>query len=281
MNIDLYIDRFIIFLKINKGLSPNTISGYARDLRDFNVFFKDKNLNRINLFDFINGNIMGHYKPSTINRKLSSIRAFIKFINRYEKTDISSKDIQNVKSRRKLPSYHSFESLKPLFSNDRDGLILLLLYAAGLRVSELINLHISNIFFDLGFLRVKGKGSKERVVPVDRNTIKLLENYIENERNRYVKSSKPNDYVFLSRRGTKLSRQYIWVIVKRKALSIGLELSPHSIRHLFATHLIENGASLRAVQKMLGHESILTTQVYTDISDKTLENVFHSLEILK
>ncbi len=280
MDIDLYIDKFLIFLRVNKGLSENTVSGYANDLSKLSEFFSDKPFSAQNVFDYTEKYIMGKYKPSTINRKLSALRAFVKFVSKYEDTDISFKDIKNVKHRREPPKYVSFDDISKAFSDDRDGLIVLLMYASGLRVSEIAELRISDIFFDAGFVKIKGKGSKERVVPVDANTIKLIDSYVKHKRGAYIKSNS-SDFLFLSKNGKKLTRQALWKIVKRKFLSLGLDIHPHSLRHLFATHMIENGASLRVVQDMLGHESITTTQIYTDISDTALENEFHKLEILE
>jgi integrase/recombinase XerD len=280
MDIDLYFDRFLDYLKIHKGLSSNTIASYANDLRSFVDFFKVRKIDSKGVFGYIQNSILGQYKPSTINRKLSSIRAFIKFLSKYEKIDISFRDIKNVKSMRNLPEYFSFNTIKEAFSSDRDGLIVLLMYASGLRASELCEIKIADILFDAGFIRIKGKGSKERIVPVDRYTLKAIEQYIRNERVKFAnKNSK--DTLFLSVRGKKLTRQALWKIVKKKFLKLGLDIHPHSLRHLFATHMIENGASIRAVQEMLGHESVTTTQIYTDISDNVLEREFHKLEILK
>ncbi len=280
MDIDSYVDRFLIFLRMNRGLSKNTISSYACDLRGLADFLKDGKLCALNINKYIEKNLFGKYKSSTINRKLSAIRLFLKFVEHYEDIDISYRDIKNIKHQREIPNYVSFEAIKPAFSKDRDGLIVLLMYASGLRVSEVSELRISNIFFDMGFIRAKGKGSKERVVPLDSGTLELVSYYIKNERGRYVKPNS-SDFLFLSNRGYKLTRQALWKIVKKRFMKLGIYISPHSLRHLFATHMIENGASLRAVQEMLGHESITTTQIYTDISDSALESEFHRLEILK
>ncbi len=280
MDIDYYFDKFLMYLSINRGLSDNTVSGYAGDLSSFIGYFESKSIDNKGIFEYINENLIGKYKSATINRKLSSIRSFLKFISKYEELKVSYRDIKNVKHSRDVPQYTEFEKLLPAFTKDRNGLIVLLMYAGGLRVSELSDLRISDIFFDSGFLRVKGKGSKERIVPIDKNTVKLLNSYIQNERITYVKPNS-KDFLFLSNRGYKLTRQALWKIVKKKFLILGIDIHPHSLRHLFATHMIENGASLRAVQEMLGHESITTTQIYTDISDTALEREFHRLEILK
>jgi len=274
-DLQYYINEFLAFLQIQKGLSKLTIKSYQSDLMSFSAFFEHKKLNSINLF-YYTENMKSHFKPSSINRKLSSIRSFLRYLNRENLADISYKDIKNVKYNRTLPDYISFDRIKELFSDTRDGLILMFIYASGLRVTELINLKISDIFFDSGFIRVKGKGSKERIVPLAVSVVDRVKRYIANERKKCN-----NDYVFITNRGKKFTRQGIWKIAKKRSHAIGLDISPHTLRHLFATHLIENGANLRSVQEMLGHESILTTQIYTDISDKTVEDVFHKLEILQ
>ncbi len=274
-DLQYYIDEFLAFLQIQKGLSKLTIKSYQSDLKPLSTFFEHKELNSINLFYYIE-DMKSHFKPSSVNRKLSTIRAFLRYLNREKLVDISYKDIKNVKYSRTLPDYISFNRIKELFSDTRDGLILMFIYASGLRVSELINVRISDIFFDAGFIRVKGKGSKERIVPLAISVVDRVKHYIANER-----KGCDSDYLFITNRGHKFTRQGIWKIVKKRSHAIGLNISPHTLRHLFATHLIENGANLRSVQEMLGHESILTTQIYTDISDKTVEDVFHKLEILK
>ncbi len=280
MDIDGYFDKFMLYMSLNRGLSKNTINGYARDLRDFVGFFSKKKLNAENLFLYIGQNLSNNYKTSTINRKLSAIRSFIKFISRYETLDFSYKDIKNRKYSKKPPNYISFDKIKQAFGKDRDGLIVLLIYASGLRVSELCELRISNLFFDSGFVRVYGKGKKERVVPIDLHTLDLIKEYIKTDRQKYAKQHS-SDFLFLSKKGEKLTRQAVWKIIKKRFLKFGIDMYPHMLRHLFATHMIENGASLRSVQEMLGHESITTTQIYTDISDNALENEFHRLEILE
>ncbi len=280
MDIDGLIDSFLSRLRM-RGFSENTICAYAKDLKDFASFIEGKRLCKEEVFEYINRCVLPSHKPSTVNRKLSSIRAFVRYILREgHRLDISPDEIKNVKHRREPPQYVSFEKLKPLFSEDRDGLILLLMYACGLRVSELINLRVSDIMFQEGFIRVRGKGSKERIVPVDIGTLKLIEKYIKTRRRMFEKGN-AGDYLFLSKRGGRLSRQAVWKIVKKKALSCGLDLHPHSFRHSFATHMIENGASLKAVKDMLGHESMTTTQIYTEISDKAMEEAFRKADIFE
>ncbi len=281
MDIDALLDEFLLYLSINRGLSDNTVEAYAKDLEAFSKFFKNRSLSSKNILEFAEKHYeQKHYKTSTINRKLSSLRTFLKFLSHTQGLDADYDVIKNIKHRRKPPEYIGFDRIKSLFSHDRDGLIVLFMYAAGLRVSELCGLKISDIMFDAGFVRVFGKSSKERIVPVDRRTLEFIEIYIKTERIKYA-DKHSSDFLFLSKSGKKLSRYAVWKIVKKKFLSIGIDAHPHALRHLFATHMIENGASLRSVQEMLGHESVTTTQIYTDISDSALENEFHKLEILK
>ncbi len=279
MDTDRLLDSFLAYLKI-RGFSQNTVSSYANDLKEFVEFLSGRKITKKLVFDYIEDRLTKRYRPSTVNRKLSSIRAFLRFILKKDRLDISPKEIKNIRYRRQPPGYLPYSVLKGFFSNDRDGLIMLLLYAGGLRVSELINLRISDIMFQEGFIRLKGKGSKERIVPISVNVLRRIEEYIRSERE-VLKGSRSTDYLFLSKRGSKLTRQAVWKIIKKKTLSSGFDIHPHDLRHSFATHMIENGASLKAVQEMLGHESITTTQIYTEISDKALEDAFHRLEMFE
>ena len=279
MNIDSLIDRFIFNLQ-TKGFSQNTINSYANDLKDFSVFFSDKDITEESIEQFIEEKLIGKYKPSTVNRKLSTIRGFLKFLVKHGYIDVDYSNLKNIKTKRTVPDYIPFDVIKKAMSDDRDGLIIRLMYAAGLRISEVINLKISDIMFDGGFLRVKGKGNKERFVPVDLKTISALKNYIENERKK-VKGYASSDYLFLSNYEKPFSRQGLWKMIKKRFAKLGYNVHPHLLRHMFATHMIENGANIRAVQEMLGHENITTTQIYTDISDNAVRDAFRKADILK
>ncbi len=275
MGIDSLIERFILHLKI-RGFSSNTIESYSSDLKDFADFFKDKPLKIEWIIKYKDKLVEKEYKNSTYNRKLSSIRAFLKFLYKSGVLEIDYSLLRNKRDARKPPVYISKDLIEQAMTKDRDGLIVRLMYATGLRVSEITKLKVSDVLFDTGFIRIKGKGKKERFVPVDKITLELLKNYLSG---RNYTTSK--DFVFLSNRKRAFTRQGLWKIIKRKFRKIGVELKPHTLRHMFATHMLENGANIRAVQEMLGHESITTTQIYTDITDNSLQEAFNKFDIIK
>jgi len=278
-NTQMLVNEYICFIASNKGLSKNTTSSYRRDLEEFLNFLKERHLSvedkktiqELKLFLGSKG-----LKAISINRKLSAIRGFIKFLSkRCVVKGINTENIKNIKITKKLPrtiSHTKTDKLieRYMYEKDiitrRNLLIFMLLYATGLRVTELVNLKIGNIYWDEGFLKIRGKGSKERVVPMAEKLIYILKKYIENERPFFIKDKK-NDYLFISNRGTKFTRQAIWKISKKIG---GEDTSPHLWRHTFATHLLEGGASLRALQKMLGHSSLTTTQIYTHVANNLL-----------
>ena len=274
MAIDDLTERFRFHLKL-KGFSENTISSYSNDLRDFAGFFCDKPLNERNLLRYRDELAKKSYAVPTFNRKLSSVRAFLKFLNRSGLLEIEYSLLKNKKSRRKVPNYISKGIIENTMTNDRDGLIVRIMYSTGLRISELVNLKVSDILFDSGFVRVKGKGNKERFVPIDRKTLEITKDYVK-ARNYYCKG-----YLFLSNRKRPFTRQGMWKVVKRKFVKVGLDVKPHTLRHMFATHMLENGANIRAVQDMLGHESVTTTQIYTEISDNSLRKAFDKFDVIK
>ncbi|WP_035588361.1 tyrosine-type recombinase/integrase [Hippea jasoniae] len=278
MAIDKLVDEFIFHLKL-KGLSKNTIASYMADLKEFAVFFSDMDFNKVNISGFVDELFLKDYKPATINRKLSSIRSFLKFLLKEGKIDFEV-ELKNIRHNRKPPYYIPFEVIASVCDSKRDGLIIELMYACGLRISEVVSLRVKDIIFDAGFIKVKGKGGKERFVPVALKTLEKLKSYILNERSRY-KGALETDFLFISNRGRPFSRQGIWKIVKRKFRQKGYDIHPHQLRHMFATHLIENGANLRAVQEMLGHSSITTTQIYTQITDKAMEDAFRKFKVLE
>jgi len=272
MDLKQLLSDFLVFLSANKGLSIKTIQSYENDLKTFCEFFQSKDLNDTNLFEYINI-LKKNHKPSSVNRKLSSLRAFLKFINKNNNINLNIKDIKNVKAHITIEKPIDFESLKQLFTNTRDGLIALFFYATGLRVSELINLKISDIYFDAGLIRITGKGSKMRLVPISYEVLNKVKNYLSNIRKNF-QNAYSKDYLFISKRGKPFTRAAIWKIIKLQSKACGLNLHPHSLRHLYATHLLENGASIKTIQELLGHSSITTTQRYTFVSDEALNKAF-------
>jgi integrase/recombinase XerD len=291
MSWDFYIKQFQNYLKLERSLADNSINAYLHDVVKLKQFIEISNINispleitSIHLQDFlkyINELGMTAYSQARI---LSGLKAFYKYLV-YE--DIMSNDptqlIEGPKLGRKLPDVLSYPEIESLLnaidlSTDegmRNRAILETLYSSGLRVSELVDLKLNNIYFDIGFLRIIGKGNKERLVPIGREASKYVKIYVNEIRVHVDIQPGHESVVFLNRRGRKLTRVMIFIIIKNLARSVGLKknISPHTFRHSFATHLIEGGADLRAVQDMLGHESITTTEIYTHLDRDYLKQV--------
>jgi integrase/recombinase XerD len=283
------IKGFQAYLKLEKSLSPNSIEAYSRDIEKLYQFSEAKavrispeNIKLADLRSFINWvNELGMI-PSSQARILSGIKAFYKYMLMEDiiKND-PSELLESPKIQRKLPdtlSYHDINKLIAAIDLSRpDGArnkaILEVLYGCGLRVSELTELKLSNLYLDIEFIKVVGKGSKERLVPIGGEAIKALKIWIEQVREHTNIKKGEEDLVFLNQRGSRLSRVYIFMLIKQLAETIGLKktISPHTFRHSFATHLVEGGADLRAVQEMLGHESITTTEIYTHLDREFLK----------
>lgn len=276
MDLDKYLSSFCVYLSANKGLSIKTALAYESDLRFFCDYFKNIELVDTTMFEYINL-LKSKYKPASLNRKLSSLRAFLKYIKKDINLQLNLSDIKNSKNNFKIEKIISFDALQTLFSPTRNGLILIFFYATGLRVSELISLKISDIYFEAGLIRVQGKGSKTRIIPFTYNILERLKDYVANERqtNEYSK-----DYLFISKRGKPFTRAAIWKIIKLESKSKGFDLHPHSLRHLFATHLLENGANIKVIQELLGHSSLSTTMRYTLVSDGALNKAFRETDYL-
>lgn len=288
---DIYIKQFENYLKMECSLAPNSVQAYVRDIIKLKQFIEISNLEVSplditppQLQDFLQYiNELG-LTPHSQGRMLSGIKSFYKYLM-YE--DIIGKDptglLEGPKLGRKLPDtlgIHEIETLldaidlsNPLGARNRA--IIETLYSSGLRVSELTELRLSNVYFDIGFLRIIGKGSKERLVPIGRDALKYIKIYVEEIRNHINVKPGFENHVFLNRNGSKLTRVMIFTIIKNLVKQVGLKknVSPHTFRHSFATHLIEGGADLRAVQEMLGHESITTTEIYTHLDRDYLKQI--------
>lgn len=286
-----YIRGFRSFLKIEKSLSSHSVTAYVHDVHKFVAFWelnnkksiKPQDVNLKDLQDFIQWiNELG-LSATTQNRILSGIKAFYKYLlieNIVE--DDPTELIESSKVLRKLPDTLSVEDINNLIDaidlskaeGQRNKAMLETLYSCGLRVSELINIKISNVFFKESFLRVTGKGDKERLVPIGSYALKNIKIYLNDYRPHTKVKKNCEDILFLNRRGDKLTRVMIFTIIKDLALKINLKkkISPHTFRHSFATHLVEGGADLRAVQEMLGHESITTTEIYTHLDSAYLRS---------
>ncbi|OGW53390.1 MAG: site-specific tyrosine recombinase XerD [Nitrospirae bacterium RBG_13_43_8] len=287
MFVDL-LKNFLIYLSVEKGLSRNTIESYSIDLRKFQEFLSSGNkgfasFSRVDIVDFIERLRAESYAISSICRFISSIKSLCKYLmiqNLIQ--DDPSETLQAPKRWERLPKalsisdVRSFLGLSSLLTKPtlvRDAVMLELLYSSGLRVSELVSLKLEDIHSEAGFLRVLGKGSKERIVPVNTRAIEKLKSYINQQRPQILKK-RLSTYLFVTGRGKPMTRQRFWQAIKTLGRRSGIQLSPHTLRHSFATHLLEGGADLRSVQKMLGHSDISTTQIYTKVTTERIKKVY-------
>jgi len=279
-------DLFLTYLSVEKGLSRNTVNAYATDLKKYLLFLKEKGRDatkakKEDIIDFLELLRSGPYSIPTVCRYISSIKAFYRFLlmeNRMR--DDPTDNLQMPKKWERVPKALAVSDVKTLleakFSEKtalRDSSMLELLYSSGLRVSELVNIKLGDIHADAGFIRVLGKGSKERIVPVNLRALERIKRYTAEERPSILKK-KQSQYLFITRTGRPMTRQRFWQTLKAIGKQAGIELSPHTIRHCFATHLLEGGADLRSVQKMLGHSDISTTQIYTKVTTDRIKKVF-------
>ncbi len=280
------VNDFIVYLTVEKGLSKNTLSAYRQDMKKYGSFLLDNKTDILNatkedIVRFIEILKEQGYSASSIGRAISSIRSFYRYII-YER--ISDNDpTENITSPKKWKTVPKALSLREVISlleanresrfALRDVAMLELLYSSGLRVSELISIKMEDISSEAGYIRVFGKGSKERLVPVNDRVIEKIKDYNETLRPQLLKGPDNSLHLFLSNRGKLITRQRFWQILKEIGKITGIKVTPHMIRHSFATHLLEGGADLRAVQKMLGHSDISTTQIYTKVTSERLKDV--------
>ncbi|MFI5162285.1 MAG: site-specific tyrosine recombinase XerD [Sphingobacteriales bacterium] len=291
------IKGFQTYLKLEKGLSGNSVEAYTRDIEKLQQYAESlpaplkPDAFRLNdLRNFIMWvNELGML-PSSQARVLSGVKSFYKYLLI---EDIIKNDpaelLESPKKQRKLPTVLSIQDIESLLAaidlskpeGQRNKAIVEVLYSCGLRVSELTELKLSNLYLNIEFVKVLGKGSKERLVPIGGEAIKALKLWIENMRVHIPIKKGEEDMVFLNRRGTRLSRVYVFILIKQLAEMAGIKkvISPHTLRHSFATHLVEGGADLRAVQEMLGHESITTTEIYTHLDREYLKEVITSFHL--
>jgi integrase/recombinase XerD len=280
------LESFFTYLSVEKGLSKNTLNSYAADLKRYVLFLKEREKDissaiRSDIIDFNEALRNNGYSVPSICRYLSSIKAVYKYllIENILDTD-PSYNIHMPKKWERLPKALSLSEVMELLQSSfpektvlRDSAMLELLYSSGLRVSELVKIKLGDIHFDAGFVRVMGKGARERVVPVNTRALEKVKRYMEKERPETLKK-RQSPYLFVTRMGKPMSRQRFWQTLKAIGKQAGLEISPHTIRHCFATHLLEGGADLRSVQKMLGHSDISTTQIYTKVTTDRIKKVF-------
>lgn len=289
-----FIETFLNYLSVERGLSQNTIVSYRKDLKVYTDFLKSLHIDALSQTtknDITNFMLYQRDKglaANSIARSLAAIKVFHRFLTRERilRTDPTS-IIDSPKLYKKIPDTLSLNEVEALLNQPnirdklgmRDKAILEVLYATGMRVSEAVNLKKDNVNLDIGFLRCIGKGNKERVIPMGKKAINSLNRYLNISRPHLLKK-KESEFLFLNRFGKKISRQSLWKIIKRYArvARIKKHIMPHTLRHSFATHLLERGADLRSVQEMLGHSNISTTQIYTHINKerlKAIHKMFH------
>lgn len=283
------IDSFLTYLTAVKGLSKNTLESYGRDILKLAVFLEGKNITRIDqvdykhILDFLTYLKEQGLNPRSTSRTLISIRQFFKFLltEKFIESDPTFL-IRTPKTKRVLPEALSLEDVEKLLSSPdesspegiRDKSMLELLYATGTRVSELVELRLNDVNFELGYIIAYGKGSKQRIVPIGEKAKIKLREYLDTSRPKLLKS-RTSPHLFVTRLGRKMTRQGFWKVIKAYSRKSGLtkKISPHTLRHSFATHLLERGADLRAIQVMLGHSDISTTQIYTHVERERLKEV--------
>jgi integrase/recombinase XerD len=284
------IQDYGIYLKIERGLSQHTVKNYSMDVMALMDFMKlkgiaesPKNCSKETVLLFIYEESK-FQSPHTQSRRISGLKSFFNFLifEGYRKTAPTDL-LENPKLGRKLPETLNISEIETIIASidlgnalgHRNRAIIETLYGSGLRVSELVELSLSNIFFKEDLIRVTGKGDKQRLVPLGNYSKKYIKIYIEGIRNQMKVAKEDSDILFLNRNGNKLTRAMIFTIVKKQAQKAGIDknISPHTFRHSFATHLHENGADLRTIQLMMGHESITTTEVYTHLDNKHLKQV--------
>lgn len=288
-----HMEEYLHYLKIERGLSDNTIQSYHRDLNQYFLFLEENkitswdDIDRYLVLDFLESLRNSQKSSATIIRMVSTLRKFHQFLRQERMTDNDPmQHVDTPKKAQKLPKTLSIKEVESIIEAPdtstilgiRDRAILELMYATGLRVSELISLKLDDLHLSLGLLQTLGKGDKERIIPLGDVAIKWIEIYLEQARAELLYKSKKEktSILFLNYKGEGFSRQGIWKNLKVYVVQAGIEkeVTPHTLRHSFATHLLENGADLRVVQELLGHADISTTQIYTHISKKRMTDVY-------
>jgi integrase/recombinase XerD len=286
---DELLDRYYNYLSVERRLSANTLESYGRDIRKYLLFLESRNnrtaatSNRLDLLSFINQEKKDGLSARSCARALSCIKTFYKFLVQdgvLKKSPIL--DVETPRLEKQLPGVLSIDEVALLIAAPdtdtalgmRDRALFELLYATGLRVSELISLTMNSVNIEAGFVLVMGKGSKERVIPVGEEALKWIRQYLLEARQRILRN-RTSKHLFTNRSGVRLTRQGFWKIIKKYCLKAGIvkKISPHTLRHSFASHLLAGGADLRSVQTMLGHEDISTTQIYTHVEKERLKTI--------
>ena len=285
MELNEAAEMYFEYLRVEKGVSKETILNYAYDLKQFFIVLNKHSTEDLSMHDiseFVRIQTQNRLAVSTILRRISSTKNFYLFLEKERIISFQVEELDKPRNSKRLPVCISFEEVEALLEQpdlekaegQRDRAMLEVMYSSGLRISELLNLKIRDISFDRGMVNVIGKGNKERNVPIGDYALEYLSKYINDGRAKNMNRNSP--FLFLNRYGEPLSRIYFFKQVKKYALQGGIktEISPHTLRHCFATHMLENGAELRAVQEMLGHANIATTQIYTNISSKRILSAY-------
>jgi integrase/recombinase XerD len=290
MEISATISSFLTHVRVEKGLSSNTVSAYRRDLVKFAEFARKRKLSleavsRDDLVDFLATLYRQNLDSKSVARHLVTLRNFFRFAQVQEHiAEDPSINLESPKIRRSLPGYLRLEEVERLLSQPdvktplglRDRAMLEVLYSTGLRVSELIGLRVTDLDTKVGCVRCIGKGDKERIVPVGKKALAIVERYLRDARPKLLGKAPGSPALFVNRRGAPLSRVGVWKILSAYGRRAGMRvaLTPHMLRHSFATHLLERGADLRSVQLMLGHADISTTQIYTHVVEERLKQIY-------
>ena len=289
------INQFLEYLEAEKGYSSNTLAAYQNDLNQFLIFLQQLpaetrprgwgNVTRDHIVSYILEMKEREYASSTVARKVAAVKSFFKFLESTGEIKVNpAKDLETPRAEKHLPATISAAEVDRLLaapagdspSAQRDRAMLELLYATGLRVSELVALDVTDVDLEEGTVRCLGKGKKERVLPIYERARKALADYINKGRPKLLGTNTEEKALFLNRRGTRLTRQGLWLIIKRYVQEVGIKenVTPHTLRHSFATHMLRGGADLRAVQQMLGHANISTTQIYTQVTPDRMREVY-------
>ncbi len=281
-----FVEDFENYLRVDKNFSNNTIESYMRDIRFFLDYTKLKlsDITKKDIDKYIL-HVLPEYNESSVNRIIASIKSFFKYLSIYRGFINVAEDVESLKRKKSLPKYLSISEVDKLLDikletpfDYRNKTMLEVLYATGLRASEIINLDIMNIDLNNMVINVYGKGSKERIVPLSKLAVNYLDLYLNKYRNLlFVKNQKPTDAVFLNNHGKRMTRQGLYKMIGNIAKMQGIdkEITPHVLRHSFATHMIECGADIRSVQELLGHENIVTTEVYTHLANNFIKNNYN------
>lgn len=290
MRVKKLIKEFIDYLSVERGLAVNTLESYGRDLRQYSQYLEQgeasalDSATRATIVEYLLHLQRQGKATATIARRLAALKAFYQFLVRenYLEQD-PTVNLESPRLEKRLPKVLTIREVETLLAQPdsstaaglRDRAMLELLYATGIRVSELVSLNHSDVNLDLAYIRCLGKGSKERIVPLGSMAVKGVRDYLQNGRPRLIRD-RNEEALFVNHHGRRLTRQGFWKIVKKYAedARIDKEITPHTLRHSFATHLLENGADLRSVQEMLGHADISTTQIYTHITKGRLKEVY-------